>query len=126
MNDKLYSWRTWKKRNNPVIYRSHDGVLPIHYTIEPTLLAHGYRYVGNEETFYEIANKRVQAERMIDEYRQLLCAESYNEFVYWVHYGSRNSSMPMLLYVYGRKDKWLQICRERGEEKGKTIETLQQ
>lgn len=114
MNDKLYSWRTWKKRNNPVIYRSHDGVLPIRYNIEPTLLAHGFHYIGDEETFFEIANKRVQAERMIDEYRQLTCAESYDEFVYWVHYGSRNSSMPMLLYVYGRKDKRAQMPYEGG------------
>ena len=109
MNDKLYSWRTWKKRNNPVIYRSHDGVLPIHYNIEPTLLEHGFHYIGNEETVYEIANKRAQAERMIAEYRQLPCAEPYCEFVYWVH-----CSMPMLLYVYGSKGEREQMPHEKG------------
>ena len=113
MNDKLYSWRTWKKRNNPVIYRSHDGVLPIRYNIEPTLLAHGFHYIGDEETFYEITNKRAQVERMIAEYRQLPCVEPYCEFVYWVHYGSRNCSMPMLLYVYGSKGESAQMPHEK-------------
>lgn len=101
----LQTWNSWKRKNNPDIYEITDGMFPHKMTIEPTLVHYGFRFVGQEETFYETRDKRRQADELIDDFMGIPGTSNgeLNEFVYWIHYGSRINSMPMLLNVYGRK-----------------------
>ena len=101
----LQTWNAWKRKNNPDIYEMTDGLFPYKMTIEPTLSHYGFRFVGQEETFYETKDKRKQANELIDSFMGIpgTSNDELNEFVYWIHYGSKINSMPMLLNVYGRK-----------------------
>lgn len=101
----LQTWNAWKRKNNPDIYEMTDGMFSYKMTIEPTLSHYGFRFVGQEETFYETNDKRRQANELIDNFIKIpgTSNDELNEFVYWIHYGSKINSMPMLLNVYGRK-----------------------
>jgi len=101
----IATWRAWKRKNGPAVYEMTDGMFPYKMTIEPTLRHYGFSFVGQEETYYETKSKRKQAEGIIDDFRGIpgTSNDELDEFVYWVHYGSRTSCMPMLLNVYGRK-----------------------
>ena len=109
MNRDIQTWSTWRRKNNPTIYEMTDGMFPHKLTIEPTLVKYGFKYVGHDETCYEIKDKRKQADELIDNFVSIPCDynRELNEFVYWIHYGSRVNSMPMILYVYGRKKEKL-------------------
>ena len=105
MEYKIQSWNTWKKKNNPTIYECNDGMFQYLFSIAPTLTAHGFVPVGDEETYYEVKNKKQQASIIVDNFRKYKNTNNneFDEFVYWIHYG-RNQK-PMIVYVYGRKSE---------------------
>lgn len=100
----LISWPTFLHRYNPHRSESHDGVLPIRYTIAPTLDAAGFGFIG-DFTEYELPKspKDIAKDIVRDwrEYQVMPPDEDKMLFVYYVHRGSHISSMPDTVNVYG-------------------------
>lgn len=97
----IMSWQTFKKKFNPAMYESHDGVLPITLSIAPTLVNNGFQFIGN---FTEYKLPKKPKEIAIDIYEDFMTNQVLRPtgqvVVYFVHYGSRISTMPIVVSVY--------------------------
>lgn len=97
----IMSWQTYKKRFNPTICRSPDGVLPISYTIAPTLVNDGLHFIGDFSE-YELPKKPKDiAKDIYEEFMSFQVIKPKDQIVvYFVHYGSKISTMPITVEVY--------------------------
>lgn len=97
----IMSWPTFKKKFNPKMCVCHDGVLPIAYSISPTLVNCGFQFIGNF-TEHELPKK--PKDIAIDIYEDFMVYHDVQPtdliVVYFVHNGSRINSMPRSVEVY--------------------------
>lgn len=105
----LISWPTYLRRYKPRRWESHDGVLPIRYTIVPTLDAAGFGFVG-DFTEYELPKSPKEiAKDIVRDWRECQVMPPSEDgilFVYYVHRGSHESTMPDTVAVYGGLPPW--------------------
>lgn len=98
----LISWPTYLRRYNPKRYCQTHEMFPTILSIHQTLIGAGLFPIGEEEFWCRGQFKPKEiAEELVEIWLGYQLRPPTNPlFVYYVHDGSRNNSMPLIVHAY--------------------------